>query len=74
MRSILGVTDFLLYNVALQMIPLALAVILFNLSPFWTSLLGYLINNEPIFMHEYLAMAACLLCVVAITLASDPDR
>lgn len=74
LRSILGFADFLLYNIALQMIPLALCIILFNLSPFWTSFLGWLVNNEPIFMHEYFAMAACLLCVVALTLASHPDR
>ena len=73
-RSLFGVGNFVLYIWVMKMIPLALATILFNLAPFWTSLLGYFINGENIYVFEYIAMGICLILVVCLTLVKDaPD-
>ena len=71
LRSLFGVGNFTLYIWVMKMIPLALATILFNLAPFWTSLLGYFINGEKIFVFEYIAMGVCLILVVCLTLVKD---
>jgi len=74
-RSLFGVGNFVLYIWVMKMIPLALATILFNLAPFWTSLLGYFINGENIYVFEYIAMGICLILVVCLTLVKDaPDE
>ena len=51
------------------MVPMYIAVILFNLAPFWTSLLAHWINDEPIVKLEYLAMAICFACIVGMTIS-----
>ena len=58
----------MLYNLALTMIPLALATIIFNLAPFWTAILGYFVLGDPIYKIEFVAMAVCLALVVYMTL------
>ena len=70
-RTILGTANFMLSIWVLTMVPLSIVIILTNLAPFWTSILGYMINSEPIIKIEYLAMAICFSCVVAITLSKD---
>jgi drug/metabolite transporter (DMT)-like permease len=49
------------------MIPLALATIIFNLAPFWTSILGYFVLGDPIYKIEFVAMAICLALVIYMT-------
>jgi len=67
-RSFFGVTDFVLYIWGVSLVPLALATILFNLAPFWTSILAYFINGEKIYPLEYLAMGICFSLVICLTL------
>jgi drug/metabolite transporter (DMT)-like permease len=69
-RSFFGVSDFVLYIWGVSLVPLALATILFNLAPFWTSILAYLINGEKIYPLEYLAMGLCFGMVICLTLFS----
>lgn len=74
LRSLFGVLNFVLYIWVTKMIPIALATILFNLAPFWTSFMGYFINGEQIYMFQYFAMAVCLVLIVCLTLTKDsPD-
>jgi len=51
------------------MVPMYISVILFNLAPFWTSLLAFWINGEPIVKLEYVAMAICFLCIIGMTIS-----
>ena len=74
LRSFFGVGNFALYIWSLNMIPLALATILFNLAPFWTSLLAYFVNGEAIFPVEYAAMAICFSLVVCMTLIGGQEK
>jgi len=73
LRSSIGFINFIMYMLAVKLIPLSLAVILMNLSPFWCSLLGNYFNKEPIYRVEFLAMAVCFLCVIGVTL-TKPQR
>ena len=67
LRICLAISNFMLYNLALTMIPLALATIIFNLAPFWTSILGYFVLGDPIYKIEFVAMAICLALVIYMT-------
>ena len=66
LRTIIGYSNFIIYIAALTMIPLFLAVIIHNLAPFWTSLLAYFINKEPIIKFEYAALLICFICVIGV--------
>ena len=44
-----------------------LEVVIVQTSPFWTSILGLLINKEVVHKFEYIAMIFCFGSVVAIT-------
>lgn len=68
MRALLGWLITFLINAVLTMIPFTLLVILFQTSPFWTSIMGYSINGEPLYMVEIIGMILCFVAVVAITL------
>ena len=56
------------------MIPLAYATILFNLAPFWTSILAYFINGEQIYKLEFVAMTVTLGCIIAMTLTGSKSE
>jgi drug/metabolite transporter (DMT)-like permease len=47
-RSILGQSAYAIITFSLTIIPLSLNMIIFQTGPFWTSILGYLVNKEPI--------------------------
>ena len=59
---------FSLWTWTATMMPLALLVIVINLSPFWTSLIAYWVHREPISKLEYMAMFICFFGVVGLTL------
>ena len=66
-RSFFGVGTFILYTWSLENIPIALASILFNLAPFWTSILAFFLNDEKIFAVEYFAMGICFSLIICLT-------
>jgi len=68
-RSIFGVTCFVCVTWALTMIPLSLNTILFNLAPFWVSILGYFINGEKVATIEYICMVVSFLGVFGMCAA-----
>jgi drug/metabolite transporter (DMT)-like permease len=49
------------------MLPLGIAVLIVYMSPFWTSVLAYFFNGEPIYRKEYMSMAVCFIGVIGIT-------
>jgi len=71
LRSLFGVSTFVLGTWALTIIPLSLQTILFNLNPFWCSILGYLINGEKVARLEYICMAVAFLGVIGICFGAD---
>lgn len=74
LRAFLGYVITLLINMCLTMISFSLLVILFQTSPFWTSLLSYYYNGEPILMVEIAGMTACFVAVIIITMSEDSNQ
>lgn len=70
-RASVGFFVTLLINLSLTMIPFALLVVIFQTSPFWTSILSYYINKEPIYPIELAGMLVCFLAVLTITFNED---
>ena len=52
------------------MMPITLFTIIFNTNPFWISILGLLINREPIFKVELAGMVICFILVAYMGLTS----
>ena len=73
MRAVFGYFNVLLLNACLTLIPFSLLVILFQTSPFWTSILSYYYNGEPIYRVEILGMILCFVAVIIITMGEDDD-
>ena len=72
-RAFLGFTVTLLTNACLSLIPFSLLVIIFQTSPFWTSLLSYKFNNEPLYAVEIVGMILCFVVVCFITMSEADD-
>jgi len=68
-RSLLGTFAFIGITIALKLLPLSLFTILFNMAPFWISILAFLINKDKITIVEIVAMVLCFLGVIGITLS-----
>jgi drug/metabolite transporter (DMT)-like permease len=64
-------TIFLVWSAS--MVPLTWMTIMFNLTPFWISILGFFINHERVSLLEILAMILCLILIVALTLTQKED-
>ena len=47
-------------------------MVILQTSPFWTSILGILVNSEKVQAYEYCAMAICFCALVAISM-SNPE-
>ena len=75
MRSLLGTSGFLGITITLMLIPLSLNAILFNLSPFWISILAWIVNKDKMSIVEIVAMVLCFLGVIGITFGGqDKDE
>ena len=65
-RAFVGQTCFFGFNYVSLLIPLSLQNIILQTSPFWTSILGYFINNDTVSKMEIGAMILCFFGVVMI--------
>ncbi len=68
-RGLTGQLCFFLFLISVSLLPLSLHMIIYQTSPFWTSILAYWLNGEKVQMVEYFAMALCFTGVVAIALS-----
>merc|ERR1719246_160415 len=73
-RSFFGVSCFVCATWALTLIPLSLQTILFNLNPFWVSILGYFINGEKVTSIEYICMSVSFLGVFGMCLGGSLNK
>jgi multidrug transporter EmrE-like cation transporter len=74
LRSICGITCFIFITWAISLAPLTLVYVLFNTAPFWGSILGYWVNNEPIIALEYAAMVICFVAILGVTFGGTKDE
>jgi len=73
LRSCMGISALVGVTVALTMMPLSLTTIIFNLAPFWASILALLIHKESISKLEYLAMLITFAGVVGVVLGPNQN-
>ena len=73
-RGMTGVVTVLLINWSLELIPFSLMVILFQTTPFWTSVLSFFVNKEPIFPVDLVGMILCFVAVLIIATNNRKDH
>ena len=73
-RGMTGVVTVLLINWSLELIPFSLMVILFQTTPFWTSVLSFFVNKEPIFPVDLVGMILCFVAVFIIATNNRKDH
>lgn len=69
-RSVVGQLGFLSFNISLMYAPVSLAFIIFNTNPFLISILGLLINGEPIHLYEIVGMLLSFIGIVVLSWSS----
>jgi len=67
MRSCVGQLGFLFFNVGLMYAPVSLCFIIFNTNPFIISLLGLILNGEPIYRPEIIGMILCFCGLILVS-------
>ena len=45
-RSVFGISNSLLINFSIELIPLSLLIIIYQTYPFWASILSFFVNGE----------------------------
>lgn len=68
----MGQICFVLFMTSVSLLPLSLHMIIYQTSPFWTSILAYFLNKESIQGFEFVGMVLCLLGVAGIALSKQP--
>ena len=68
-RSIVGLTGFTTMVYSLQVLPLAIGLIILNMSPFCTAILSYAIKGEQLTKTEFVCMLGCFTGVVILGIA-----
>ena len=67
-RVCIGNTTFILFNLALPYVPIFIARILLQISPFWITFLSYCINDERVTLLEFIGIVICFCAVLVIAL------
>lgn len=67
----MGQFCFMIFMTSVSLLPLSLHMIIYQTSPFWTSILAFLLNGERIQAFEYVAMVLCFCGVIAIALSKQ---
>lgn len=73
-RAFMGTMCFIGVTVSLTMMPLSLTTIIFNLAPFWGSIMACLIHKESISRVEYVAMLISFAGVVGMVLGPSENE
>ena len=73
-RSVLGLLGFTMITFALPMVPLLVQSTVVNTAPFWTSILGCMVNNEIITRFEIVAMILSFGGVICIALSGRQNE
>lgn len=66
-----GSVNFMLGIACTTIVPITVSCLLFNMTPFWTILLGYWVNGEPLMKIDFVAMIVCFFCVAGIILGKE---
>ena len=72
-RGATGLTTTFAVLWSIKMIPISICMIVINLHPFWTGILGLLMNGEPFGKVDLFAMLICFAGIAGITLTAAPS-
>jgi len=72
-RSLNGQITFALMNVAMTLLPMSTAMILFQMNPFWIAILACIMLGERIRLVEILGIVVCFGGVVIIALSKAEE-
>lgn len=67
-RCIVGLVGFTTMVFAAQLLPLFIALIIFNTSPFWTAALSYWILGDRLTGTEAICMVGCFIGVIVLAM------
>ena len=70
-RSVSGQITFALFNLAITLLPMATAVILMQMNPFWTAILASILLGERIRPIEIIGIFVCFCGVVMIATSKE---
>jgi drug/metabolite transporter (DMT)-like permease len=68
-RAVTGNGGIFLFVIAIPNIPMVHAIILMNISPLWTAILGYVINQEKVSWKEVVCMLGAFIGVIVLTVS-----
>ena len=72
-RCLSGQFNFVLLNMAVSLAPISLVMVLWQTSPFWISILSFLVLREPIVCLEIVSMIVCFAAVALIASQAEQD-
>ena len=70
-RSIVGTIAFSAMYVSVQHLPVFIAHIGSNLSPFWAALFGYCVNKEKLRCFQGICMVGCFAGIVVLSVTKS---
>lgn len=71
LRCCFGTVGFTTLVYGVKILPLFIGQIIYNTSPFWTSILGYYVLNDTVSKIEIICMIGCFLGVISLATAKS---
>ena len=72
-RSVAGLIGFTTLVIGVFYIPISIAAIIFGMTPFWTAILGYYINNTDVQKIDIMCMIGCFVGVILLTMCKNDE-
>jgi len=57
-----------------KLLPIHIVVIVYNTAPFWSSIIGYFVNNELINKYQALGILGCFIGLLILILSKDKNK
>ena len=73
MRCCIGTIGYTALVFSLLYLPISIMIIILNLSPFWTAILGYFLAGEKVSKCEIFSMFGCFIGVIILTLQAEEE-
>ena len=73
-RILAGQLTFIFLNLSVMVIPISMFMIIFQTNAFWTSIMGLLVNEEPIYIVEATGMVLCFCVVCFLSFNSSKEE
>jgi drug/metabolite transporter (DMT)-like permease len=68
-----GIAGFTAVIYAAKYLPIFVTMIISNLNPFWSAIIGYYLNNEVMDRSTFVCMIGCLAGVIIVALSKTTE-